>query len=58
MGEDLELTVGSRYTIALVVFFIPYIFFEVRQGYIALLCRWNFDRLLLVAVKYCVASSW
>jgi hypothetical protein len=29
MGEDLELEVGARYTIALVVFFIPYIFFEV-----------------------------
>lgn len=29
MGEDLELNIGNRYTVALLVFFIPYIIFEV-----------------------------
>jgi hypothetical protein len=29
MEKDLRLNIGSRYTIALLVFFIPYFFFEV-----------------------------
>jgi hypothetical protein len=28
MGEELELSVGSRYTIIVMVFFIPYVFFQ------------------------------
>lgn len=32
MGEDLGLHIGSRYTIALVVFFPPYFFFELPSN--------------------------
>lgn len=32
MGEDLELNIGNRYTVALVVFFIPYFIFEVSRA--------------------------
>ena len=32
MGDDLGLEIGSRYTIALVVFFIPYIIFELPSN--------------------------
>jgi hypothetical protein len=31
MGEDLGLDIGDRYTVALVVFFPPYVIFEVRK---------------------------
>ena len=34
MGEDLGLEIGSRYTIALVVFFIPYFIFEVGWNFL------------------------
>lgn len=34
MGEDLGLHIGSRYTIALVVFFPPYFFFELPSNII------------------------
>lgn len=32
MDQDLQLHIGSRYTIALVVFFIPYFFFELPSN--------------------------
>lgn len=34
MGEDLDLEVGSRYNIALLLFFIPYFLFEVPSNWV------------------------
>lgn len=34
MGKDLQLAVGDRYNIALLVFFAPYFVFELPSNYI------------------------
>jgi hypothetical protein len=57
MDMDLGLSIDNRYTIALVVFFIPYLLFEVsiRPQLLDLKCMADS---VPASVKYCASSSW